>query len=321
MKISTSTCDFRDFCGNDQITAIRYLYDAGFRYIDLSMAMVEEEDALICREDWQETAGKIKEFAHSMGMEFVQAHSPIFVKFADGKRRYFNPFDSEEDRELFLKYNTQAIRVCKELGIPNIVVHSAATRSPGKESFLMENGALYRELLSAVEDCGVNVLTENVSKADLLASERSRDKYQPTTGAEMRELIEYVDHPLFHACWDTAHRSMDGGNQYEDLMAIGEHLYALHLADNMGAGHGHDHVIPFCGVVNFDDIMSGLRDCGYKGCFNFEATYTIKPAGWRRTFEGDLRLRQHPLELEMAMEQYKYQVGKYILESYGCFED
>jgi len=47
---------------------------------------------------------------------------------------------------------------------------------------------------------------------------------------------------------------------------------------------------PFLRYRNFDEIMTGLWDCGYKGYFNFEAARTLCPARDRTKFAGDSRL-------------------------------
>jgi len=319
MRLATTTADFRSFYGNDHITLIRQLYDAGFRYIDLSLSRVDREDPLLVREDWRKEAGRLKSFVESMGMAFVQAHSPCWASYDDSLRAR-TALGAIKDYDLNLKWQIRAIQVCKELGIPNIVVHPLISEHTGKDAFYELNRKFYRELIPVMEETGVNVLTENAAGEDLQSKEDIRDKFMATTGAQLKELVKYVDHPQFHVCWDIAHRSQDGCNQYEDLMALGEDLYGLHVGDNRGPKHGHTHIIPFFGVVNFDDIMHGLIDCGYKGDFTYEVCGTIPPAEARRKFDEDDRLSRCPLELEKDLERYKYKVGKYILEKYGCFE-
>jgi len=312
MKLATTTADFRDYCGTNNYEMIRHLYDAGFRHIDLSMSRPLEDDALLIRDDWKDEAKRLKEYANRLGMDFVQAHAPCNS----------NPFTSEEHYKAYLKWNIRSVEVCAELGIPNIVVHPCLTGLTPyltRDEYFEKNVKMYKEFIPVMEKTGVNVLTENGNRS------KTDDKFQLSTGAEMKELIEYVDHPLFHGCWDIAHRSMDGGTQYDDLVAIGKDLYALHVSDNRGPGMGHEHLLPYCGTVNFDDIMNGLLDIGYKGCFTFEACYTLRPVnafyGPRNRFERDTRLLAQPLEIEKEMERLKYKVGKYILESYNCFEE
>ena len=40
-------------------------------------------------------------------------------------------------------------------------------------------------------------------------------------------------------------------------------------------GNIHHHSWPFAGIINFDEVMIALKEVGYRGYFNFEASYTL----------------------------------------------
>ncbi len=305
MKLATTTGDFRD-C--DYYKQIQLLHDAGFRYIDLSMYSPMKDDPLLLREDWREAANKLRVLATSRGMTFVQAHSPAG-----------NPLDEEKLDEL-VAITVRSIEVCGALGIPNIVVHAGWERDKakdvGKEEYFERNRAFFRRLFPAMEVNGVNVLVENSTRANM------GTRYYLYTGADMRAFIEYVDHPLFHGCWDTGHGNCEGG-QYDQLVALGEHLYGVHINDNRG--ERDEHLLPFFGTLNMDDVMHGLLDAGYKGVFTFEASSSLRPAkywlGKRRPFGRDTRLAEPALFMQEELERLLYRMGVYILKSYDCFEE
>lgn len=96
-------------------------------------------------------------------------------------------------------------------------------------------------------------------------------------------------------------------------------MYALHIQDNLGTDDSH--IAPFCGSLNLDAVMHGLMDINYKGYFTFEAGNILLPASCRRPFEKDQRLATAPLELRIKAENLLYEMGKYILEAYDCFEE
>ena len=48
-----------------------------------------------------------------------------------------------------------------------------------------------------------------------------KDSFFPNSGADMKAFVEYVNHPLFHACWDTGHAHI-GGPQYDEIMTLGK---------------------------------------------------------------------------------------------------
>ena len=303
MKLATTTGDFELHC-NTYLERIQHVYEAGFRYIDLSLYSVKPGEELIDNDNWMETIEIIKAYAKEKGIKFVQAHGPNV-----------NPLAGEEAYEEAVRRTTRAIEVCGQLGIPNMVVHPGWDRNATKEEWFEKNLEFFRQLFPVMEQNQVNVLHENTTSVNM-------SWYFPKTGAEMKEFAEYVNHPLFHACWDTGHANCEG-NQYQEILDIGEELYALHINDNRGAKD--EHIIPFMGTMNMDEVMHALIDSGYKGYFTFECGSALRSQmywlGHRRTFEKDTRLANPPLCLQKELERFMYQTGKYILDTYGVFEE
>ena len=149
--------------------------------------------------------------------------------------------------------------------------------------------------------------------------------YYINTGKDMREFIEYVDHPMIHGCWDTGHANCEG-NQYDDIMAVGDELYAIHYNDNHGGKD--DHIAPFLGTLNHDEVMNALIDVGFNGYFTLECGDSLnKYNKWtekRRRFECEKReprLREPQLFMQRHLEKMAYDTSKWMLESYGLFEE
>ena len=303
MKIATTTGDFNAlYCKND-LEKIRELHRAGFRYIDLSMYSFTPDCAYM-QENWREEVQKLKDLAEELGMKFVQAHS-----------QGGNPLNPNE-QEFIVAATIRSIEICEMLGIKNTVVHSGFAPNLTKEEWFAQNKAFYEKLFPAMERCGVNVLCENSTKANM------REMYFINSGKDMREFIEYVNHPLFHGCWDTGHANCEG-NQYDDIVAIGEHLYAIHYNDNQG--HSDQHLMPYLGTLNHDEVIHALQEIGFKGYFTLECDSSVIPKnhwlGPRRTFEKDERLAEAPMFVKQDLESLMYKVAKYILESYDLFEE
>ena len=131
--------------------------------------------------------------------------------------------------------------------------------------------------------------------------------------------IEYVDHPLFQAVWDAGHNNMQEMSQAEGLRILGSHVKAIHVQDNMG--DRDTHMTPFTGNMSMDSLMQGLLAINYQGYFTFEAGNPFLTADKRRSSEGEERLRKVPLGLRIEAEKLLYQIGKYTLQAYGCFEE
>ena len=78
---------------------------------------------------------------------------------------------------------------------------------------------------------------------------------------------------------------------------------------------------PFFGTLNLDSLMHGLIDIGYRGYFTFEATNFFLPGKKRRPFDSDQKLLNAPLPLKLQAERLLYEIGKYTLTAYNCFEE
>jgi len=304
MKLATTTGDFDRFLTTyrERIDAV---IDAGFRYIDLSLYDIHKNDELLVCSKWQDNAKAILENTQKKGGTFVQAHSP------GG-----NPAVGNADAQLLLDLTVRSIEICAIFGIANIVVHAGPLNGAGKKQFFAKNKEFFVKLFPAMEKYNVNVLCENST------SKNMGDMYFTNSGKDIKEFVEYVNHPLFHACWDTGHGNCEG-NQYDEIMALGDDLYAVHINDNTGVGD--EHTVPYMGTVNMDEIMHALIDAEYKGFFTFEASSSLRPSkywqGDRQIFKKDTRLIEPQLFMQKHIERLMYDTGKYILQTYDCFDE
>lgn len=306
MKIATTTGDFVFFCPSDE-ERIRELHRAGFRYIDLNMYAFKP-DSPYMGEGWREAVLRLRECAEGLGMKFVQAHS-----------QGGNPLSDDPNHvDFLLRATLRSIEICEMLGIKNTVVHNGFQKGISKEEWFLQNKIFYERLFPTMERCGVNVLCENSTKSNM------GDRYFINSGKDMREFIEYVDHPMIHGCWDTGHANCEG-SQYDEILAIGEELYAIHYNDNHGLKD--DHVAPFLGTLNHDEIMCALMDVGFTGYFTLECDSSLRRfnqwTGKRRRFEGqdiDPKLNEPQLFMQRHIETMMYDTAKWMLKAYGLFE-
>lgn len=301
MKIATTTDNFLYYCDND-IDRIRELHRGGFRYIDLSMYFFTP-DSPYMSDDWKTPVRALKEEADRLGMKFVQAHSQ------GGNYLSYPP----EKAEFLVAATLRSIEICRELGIPNTVVHPGCADGLTKEQWFEKNKEFYQRLIPMMEKTGVNVLIENSTVAN------TKEKYWANSGKDMAEFLSYVDHPLLHACWDTGHGNCEESTQYENIMALGKELYAIHYNDNHGSKD--EHLIPYLGTLNHDEVMHALIDVGFKGYFTLECSSSLLQPRRRKVFDKDTRLVTPQLFMQRHAENLMYDTAKYILESYGLFEE
>ena len=299
MKLATTTNDFYSFT-KSQTEAMEYISEAGFRYLDYNFGCDYNRRDGIYSNDFEGHIANVKKKADELGVKFVQSHSPMGKPLldADGK---------------FLADTMQCVKACGALGIPNVVVHSGYDVGLTKEECFERNKKFFMPLLEAGEYYNVDILVENFNKMS------KPDVYWIDNAPDLLEIIEYVDHPRFHAVWDAGHGNMQDMPQDEALRLLGHHVEALHIQDNMG--DRDTHLTPFFGTLNLDSVMHGLLDIDYKGYFTFEAGNMFLPANKRREFTKDTRLARAPLDLKIATEHFLYEIGKSVLSAYDCFEE
>ncbi len=303
MKIATTTADFRKFCQND-IERIRELHRAGFRYVDLNMYSFTP-DCVYMQDDWKKAVSELKAEADRLGMTFVQAHS-----------QGGNPLHEDPAHVEFLIAATiRSIEICHELGIKNTVVHPGFAKDICKEEWFERNKQFFTRLFPAMEAFGVNVLTENSTASNM------GDRYFANTGKDMLDFLHFVGHPQLHACWDTGHANCEGP-QYDEILALGSELYAIHYNDNRGKRD--EHLIPYLGTLNHDEVLHALIDVGFKGYFTLECDASLTtPKSWpfkRREYAPDTRLAEPQLFMQRRVEELMYETAKHILSAYDLFE-
>lgn len=299
MILATTTEDFFPFTETHE-ERLFHLYEAGFRYVDLSLEHPRADDPLYTP-DFRAAALRLRDYASSLGLRFVQCHAPAVNFLADAAR----------GRALI----ERAIEVCGILGIPNTVTHAGYRKDPiAKEEWTEKNRDFYLSLMPTAEKHGVAVLVENSAHVNL-------PYYYLYRGKDLREFADIISHPLFGVCWDTGHANLEGA-QYDEIMALGDALKAVHLHDNRGVFD--EHLLPFMGTVNMDEIMHALIDVGFRGPLTFEAKSSLcmgKVGGkQRREFSKDTRLSRPTLAMQKSLESTLFTIGKEILSAYGCYE-
>ncbi len=300
MKLATTTGDFGNYT-TDQCMAMEYCAAAGFRYLDYSFCSdFRQKNGVFSDEALDVYADRIKRCADKLGVEFVQSHAPMGAPIA-------------KDNAQFIEQNIRCIDFCAKLGIDKIVVHSGYEPGLSPEQTFLRNREFFLPLLHHAEKYGINILVENFNIRCI------ENLYWIDNATDLLRMIECVNHPLFHAVWDAGHANMQEMPQDDELKILGSHVKALHVQDNMG--NDDSHMAPYFGTLSLDSLMHGLFDIGYDGFFTFEASNILLPADKRKPYEKDKRAWKAPLALRIKAENLLYEIGKSVLESYGCFEE
>lgn len=315
MKLASSTGDFWWYVTTLEDT-IKCFKDTKFKNINLEITknndlLMEDSDNYLALVD------KLIAVREETGLNYAVAHAPcLHFPIPDVLKNK----DNEEFKNNIRAIN-RSIEICHKLGINRIVVHSCANNTFTEDEFFKYNQIFYNELFPIAEKYNIMLLTENWDNNGTHFS----------TGEEMRRFIDKINHPLLCACWDTAHgnicpKAREIG-QYDNIIALGDKLKGMHVSDNFGDCHHHSW--PFAGIINFDSVMQGLLDVNYDGYFTFEASYSLlhrhNIPHYRPHWEHNgkiIRTLQSPsLDLKKKATDLLYETGKYILETYNCFEE
>ncbi len=81
-------------------------------------------------------------------------------------------------------------------------------------------------------------------------------------------LNEIAGEELFGFCFDTGHAHVSRINPQHFLTVMGKRTKVLHVHDN--AGGFDQHLAPYMGNINWDQVIRGLKDAGYEGEMFFE---------------------------------------------------
>jgi sugar phosphate isomerase/epimerase len=315
MKLSSSTGDF-SFYVKTVSEKVRCFKDTKFRYINLEQCGEIPELFSDADEDWKKFAQECKDAADYAEVTYVISHAPCL--------HFAIPEALVDSHNVQYRKNVRAIRrsieVCHALNIPRIVIHACVDPEFDEETFYRYNKMFYEEFFDLAEKYNVMILTENWDNDASLFS----------TGEKMRKFLDYINHPLLCACWDTAHGNIAKGareiGQYENIIALGDKLKGLHISDNFGDVHHHSW--PFAGIINFDQVMQGLIDVGFDWYFNFEASYTLlhhrnmpyNRKNWEHEGRTVEKLLDPPIHIKQKAVDLLYDVGEHILKTYGVFE-
>ena len=310
MKISIARSAVWTHLG-DEFDFYRHIRECGFRYVDYDLfSTMTSDDAPYMRPDWEKTAGRTRESMEKIGVCAITAHAPAGEPAAPGMT------------EKLLMRTRRAVEVCAALGIKTMAYHPGAQPGMRRKEYLDFNLSYARQLLPALEKHGVTLLLENVGRWD--------ENFYCRSGEEMLELLGAVNHPLYQACLDTGHLSLQDANQYETILALGPHLRGLHVQDNFGSlpvastnrmWRQDLHLPPLMGCVDFDEVLTALKLVNYGGAFNLEPE--SPRCGSLLYDDNEKGLPLHHMPLELTQEYYRcvYDIAKHMLTVYGVFEE
>lgn len=310
MKLSISRTSAWRFV-SDEFEYYRHIRECGFRYIDYEFySILGDDDSKYMQTDWQKQVELTRNTMEKIGVKSLIAHAPSGEPAAPGMT------------EPLLRRTIRSIECCGMMGIENLVYHPGGQMGMTRKEFLDFNVDYVRRMIPMLEKHNVTLLLENVGRWD--------EPFYVHDAEEMLELIDKINHPLYQACLDTGHLSLQDEPQYDTIMALGSHLRGLHVQDNFGslpvsitnrAWRQDLHLPPLMGCVNFDEVLTGLKKIGYRGLFNLEPESPRVGSVMSAMYDKERRLEYIPLDLMKEYYAIVFDIAKYMLESYDLYEE
>jgi D-psicose/D-tagatose/L-ribulose 3-epimerase len=119
----------------------------------------------------------------------------------------------------------------------------------------------------------LNNAGEYAQQADIQLAAEALNRFEcylVNTQADLKKLVDLVNHPNVGAIYDTHHANIEEKNQKEAIETIKSRLKHVHISEN-------DRGTPGKGQVIWDDVFSGLKSVDYDGWLTIEAFSTAVP--------------------------------------------
>ena len=280
---SVETFSIRKKVGD--VRALELIAEAGFEGVDYSFYWFPEGHPMR-GEGYLSYARELRGHLDRLGLVCRQAHAPFEMVFGD-------VFDESGEHFRGIVRSMEAAAV---LGARRIVVHAVKIpEEHGAVNLLDYNVEFYRALAPYCRKFGIKVAVEN-----LFTTDRRCNCYRGVVGTpeEQCSLIRRIGSPDFVACVDIGHAALTGIEPSIYLRRMDPSLLeCLHIQD---IDYEKDrHFLPFGGTLDWDGILSALRDARYEGDVSFEIYGFLGPI---------------PTELLPAALSYAASVGGYLAE-------
>ncbi len=246
----------------DLSKAARIIKEAGFDAVDFDLCTMEQEDDRFNKDGYREIAKNCRRLIEAEGLYVNQTHAPFHFKGWEDKEYY--------ETVIYPRF-VRCIEISALLGASTVIIHPLHYMEyHGNEEALFEkNVAFYKSLVPYCEKYGIKVCVENMWQRD-----KRRNYIVHDTCSRKEEFVRYVDaidSEYIVACLDVGHVGLplQDDEAADVVRALGHNrLQALHIHDNDYKSDGH--MIPYSGMMNWEDIGKALGEIDYQGVFTYE---------------------------------------------------
>lgn len=230
---------------------------AGYKTLDFNFDSYCVNDEWLNYDGWLERLQAIRDFGEELGVTWSQSHARFFNWTGETK-------DSAYEYENMLI--RRSLEGAKLLGCKTITMHPFQITDDvwySRKKSMSINIEEFKKYADILGDSGVVIAIENMIEAP------QGPRRFCSSSEELNELLDALrDDKRFGITWDTGHANITNINQGEAIRSFGKRLKALHINDNRG--QRDDHLAPYYGTVDWNNVLKALADVGYSGDFTFE---------------------------------------------------
>lgn len=240
-----------------------------------------------------------KEAAKEAGITIHQMHMPYPILIPNGKK--------EVNDYLWNVMAPKSLKICKFFECKYIVVHGfKLARYLGSEDLEWEKTEKFICFLAPMaKEMGITMCIENLYNG--LGNHMVEGPC-----CDVRKAVERIERinaeygaEVLGFCLDTGHANLVGIDLYDFIVSLGSRLKVLHIHDNDGVQDLHQIPYTFTKTrenkpsTDWDGFIRGLRDIGFDGVLNFEASPVVNA---------------FPPEMKADVLEFLVKIGKYFAD-------
>lgn len=193
--------------------------------------------------DWECSQKEQLEYARKQGLNVIFAHL--------GYQNINDIWNQDESGDMLVERYKQDIKTCKENDIPMVIMHLTSKQ----EAPMYNEKGLKRiqEIVDYAKDLNIKVAFENTKIKGYL-----------------EYVLQNIQNDNVGICYDAGHCHAHFNDEF-NYELFKNRIFAVHLHDNDKTAD--QHLIPFDGTINWNNVVTKLKECNYDGPVTLELSY------------------------------------------------
>ena len=193
--------------------------------------------------DWECSQKEQLEYARKQGLNVIFAHL--------GYQNINDIWNQDESGDMLVERYKQDIKTCKENDIPMVIMHLTSKQ----EAPMYNEKGLKRiqEIVDYAKELNIKVAFENTKIKGYL-----------------EYVLQNIQNDNVGICYDAGHCHAHFNDEFNYEM-FKNRIFAVHLHDNDKTAD--QHLIPFDGTINWNNVVTKLKECNYDGPVTLELSY------------------------------------------------